>query len=63
MKKISKFVGNIITCCMLVIIALALNSFIQIKILNRPYAAFLGYTVFEVASGSMEPTIYLVLGQ
>ena len=42
---------------MLVIIALALNSFIQIKILNRPYAAFLGYTVFEVASGSMEPTI------
>lgn len=57
MKKIWKWVGNIFTCFLLLIIALVFYNFIQLKVLNRPYATFFGYTVFEVASGSMEPTI------
>lgn len=60
MKKLSKILGyilNILIILVTIIIILAIYYFVQIKIANKPYANIFGYTFFEVATGSMEPTI------
>ena len=60
MKKLSKILGyilNILIILVTIIIILAIYYFVQIKIANKPYAIIFGYTFFEVATGSMEPTI------
>ena len=60
MKKLSKILGyilNILIILVTIIIILAIYYFVQIKIVNKPYANIFGYTFFEVATGSMEPTI------
>ena len=60
MKKLSKILGyilNILIILVTIIIMLAIYYFIQIKVCNKPYANIFGYTFFEVATGSMEPTI------
>lgn len=56
-KIIVKAVTSILTFILMLVIVIVLYNFIQLKVLNKPYASFLGYSVFEVASGSMEPTI------
>ena len=40
-----------------IIVLINVYSFIQIKILNKSYSSFFGYSVFEVQTGSMKPTI------
>lgn len=40
-----------------IIILINVYSYIQIKILNKSYSSFFGYSVFEVQTGSMRPTI------
>lgn len=40
-----------------IIILINVYSFIQIKILNKDYSSFFGYSTFEVQTGSMKPTI------
>ena len=60
MKKLSKILGyilNILIILVTIIIILAIYYFIQIKVFNKTYANIFGYTFFEVATGSMEPTI------
>ena len=60
MKKLSKILGyflNVLIILVTIIIILAIYYFIQIKVFNKPYANIFGYTFFEVATGSMEPTI------
>ena len=60
MKKLSKILGyilNILIILVTIIIILAIYYFVQIKIANKPYANIFGYTFFEVATGSMDPTI------
>lgn len=60
MKKLSKILGyilNFLIALVTIIIILAIYYFVQIKIVNKPYANIFGYTFFEVATGSMEPTI------
>ena len=60
MKKLSKILGyilNILIILVTIIIILAIYYFVQIKVFNKPYANIFGYTFFEVATGSMEPTI------
>lgn len=60
MKKLSKILGyilNVLIILVTIIIILAIYYFIQIKVSNKPYANIFGYTFFEVATGSMEPTI------
>lgn len=60
MKKLSKILGyilNILIILVTIIIILAIYYFVQIKVFNKPYANIFGYTFFEVATGSMDPTI------
>lgn len=57
LKKIIEILFNIINFGLIFIIVVVLYNLIQIKVLDRPYTSFLGYTTFEVGSGSMEPTI------
>ena len=40
-----------------IIILVNVYSFIQIKILNKDYSSFFGYSTFEVQTGSMKPSI------
>ena len=60
-KKIIKNTSNILLNILLVIVTLliiiGIYYLIQIKILNNKYANIFGYTFFEVATGSMSPTI------
>lgn len=60
MKKLSKIIGyilNILIIFVIIIMAIAIYYFVQVRILNKPYANMFGYTFFEVATGSMSPTI------
>lgn len=61
MKKkieiIAKYVLNILTGIVVVSIFFALYGLFQITILNKSYANYFGYSLFEVDSGSMSPTI------
>ena len=40
-----------------VLILFSLYKIISIKILHKPYSNIFGYTTFEIATGSMEPTL------
>ena len=40
-----------------IIILINVYSCIQVKILNKSYSSFFGYSAFEVKTGSMKPTI------
>lgn len=61
MKKrfeiIAKYFLNVLTCLVIVSIFFALYGFFQISILDKSYASYFGYSLFEVESGSMSPTI------
>ncbi len=57
MKKISKLLLNLICIVTIIIIILGISYVIQITIMNKKYANVLGYSLFEVLTGSMEPTI------
>ena len=60
-SKIFKKIGNIFLDILIVIFGLILiitvYNDVQIKVLNKSYADFFGYTTFEVQTGSMSPTI------
>ena len=55
--KIGQYIINILIGLIIVIAAFTLYSFTAIEVLNKDYVSVLGYTYFEVASGSMSPTI------
>jgi len=60
LKKLSKVLGyvlNILILFIIIIMAFAIYYFVQVKVLNKAYANIFGYTFFEVATGSMSPTI------
>lgn len=57
MKKISKLLLNLICIITVIIIILGISYILQITIMNRKYANVLGYSLFEVLTGSMSPTI------
>ena len=60
MKKLSKIIGyilNILIIFVVILMIIAIYYFVQVKILNKSYANMFGYTFFEVATGSMSPTI------
>lgn len=60
MKKVTKILGyilNLLIVFVVIIMIIAIYYIVQIKVLNKPYANIFGYTFFEVATGSMEPTI------
>lgn len=61
MKKrveiITKYFLSLLTCFVIVSIFFALYGLFQISILDKNYASYFGYSLFEVESGSMSPTI------
>lgn len=59
-KSVGKIAGtilNIILIIVMAVLAIGIYYIIQIKVLNKEYANVFGYTFFEVATGSMYPTI------
>lgn len=56
-KKITKWMLNITCAITILIIILGITYIIQITVMNKKYANVLGYSLFEVLTGSMEPTI------
>lgn len=57
LDKIGQFIINILIGLIIVIAAFTLYSFIALEVMDKDYVSVLGYTYFEVASGSMSPTI------
>lgn len=56
-KSLTRIILNITCIITVLIIILGLSYIVQITIMNRKYANVLGYSLFEVLTGSMEPTI------
>jgi len=57
MKKITKLILNILCVMTVLIIILGISYVIQITIMRKKYANVIGYSLFEVLTGSMTPTI------
>ena len=56
-NKIESITLNIVVIFTFLLIIVGIYYLIQIKILHNPYPNIFGYTVFEVATGSMSGTI------
>lgn len=61
MQKYKDKILNIIIYIFITLVSLAIlfaiYNYINLKVLKKPYTNILGYTIFEVASGSMSNTI------
>ena len=57
LEKILKTFFNIVTIFIILLVILIGYNFFQISILNKKYSNFIGYTFFEVTTGSMSGTI------
>jgi len=55
--KVIKVITNLFTFISIIVILLALICIFQITVQKKPYANVFGFTIFEIASGSMEPTL------
>lgn len=55
--SILKIVNKILSCFLLIIIGFCLYLFFSLNILSKNYASFFSYTVFQIGSNSMAPTI------
>lgn len=56
-KKIIRIITDIFMAIVMVAIFFAIYNFIQLNMLDKKYVNVFGYTLFDVASGSMENTI------
>lgn len=59
MKVIKRILGIIITIILVTIFTYNVYNLINIKVLNKDISPVFGYTMLEVVSGSMEPTIHV----
>ena len=57
MKVALKIIYNILLSLFVIILFCLLYNFINLKILKKDYTNLFGYTIFEIASGSMNPTL------
>ena len=57
MKKIGKAFMKVIIVFMIVYFVMVSYSFVSINVMKNRYVSLFGYTFFEVASGSMMPTV------
>lgn len=55
--NILKIVSKILSCFLFLILGICLYLFISLNILSKNYASFFSYTVFQIGSNSMAPTI------
>ena len=58
-KNITKNIINILCVILFIILALVIYAKLAITLDNSVHANYFGYRVFEVASGSMEPTLQI----
>ncbi len=56
-KKIIDYTLNILMVICTIFLLISIYNFVQVKILKNDYSNFFGYTLFEVETGSMKPTI------
>ena len=59
LKKIIKVIINIFTVILLLLLALVIYGKVILMFTDNIYPNYFGYTFFEVASGSMEPTLQI----
>ena len=59
LKKFISVVVSIFTYILLVILVLVIYGKCSLMFTGKMYPSYFGYTIFEVASGSMEPTLYI----
>ena len=57
MDKIGQFIINILIFLITISTLFIVYSYINLNFFDKDYVSFLGYTYFEVASGSMSPNI------
>lgn len=58
-KKVVKWIVNVFTCLLFAILILVIYGKLNVMLTSASYPNYFGYTFFEVASGSMEPTLYV----
>ena len=59
LKKITRVVVNVFTCLLLFVLVLVIYGKLVMTFGENKYPNYFGYTFFEVASGSMEPTLQI----
>ena len=57
-RRVVKWIINFLTGLLLVILILVVYGKCVLMFTDNKYPNYFGYTLFEVASGSMEPTLY-----
>ena len=57
MKKVAKYIINTLTAIVFLILVLVIFAKVKMMVSGKDYFEMLGYSVFNVATGSMEPTI------
>lgn len=55
--KVLKIISSCLFCVLILVLIISIYSFISLNILNNKYVNFFSYTVFQVGSNSMAPTI------
>ncbi len=57
LKTIIKWIVNLLTIILVVILIVVIYGKLSLTFSNKKYANYFGFTLFEVASGSMRPTL------
>ena len=57
LRKIAKVIINFVYTLLAIIVIILIYNIIQVGILNKPYMNILGYSIFQVKTGSMSGTI------
>ena len=57
-KQVIKWIISGLTAILLIILVMVVYGKCILTFTNNKYPSYFGYTIFEVASGSMEPTLY-----
>ena len=57
MKNILKFILNILTIFIFAILIIVIFAKVKMMVTGSDYFEMFGYSIFEVTTGSMEPTI------
>ena len=56
-EKVAHIILNIIIAFITLIVIIVGYNYVQLQVMNKDYTNFLGYTVFEVSTGSMAKTL------
>ncbi len=56
-KKIGSIVINFLMAIVTIIVLFLMYRFIMIKVCHKDYVSTFGYSMFEIVTGSMEPTL------